>query len=669
MQKHVMTKRNKILVMAFLVLFLMIMPMTVRAAVDTTLPAEVDGVITLKNDVELSNSLILENGKDLTINLNGYTLSAKQKVIDVKGGKLTVIGNGTIKENTPDYAPIHITGSTVYETTINVEKDVILEGWSGIMTSSLTEKNAKITINFAGKINAKNDSSDGVGSGIYINGNLKDEKNIVVKIAPEAEINSTGDGIYAAGYATWNIKGLTINSVTAGIALKSGNFDIDNANIVTTGEDSRPTEGYGNGINPSGAAIQIESNNSYAGNIKINIKNGKFESKNGVSFYEYLAENKNTTETKVNSIEISGGEFISANNKPVFALSNDLTKKITKFIRGGLFSSDINDYISDECCIQIQSDGKYLVKEIVDIAKCDITGISNKAYTGKALKQTIVISYNGETLKENVDYTIKYTNNTKPGKVTVTINGKGVYKGTTSKTFIITPKKLDGLKVDSQTTSTVKLSWTKHEGVTGYEIYSYNYSNKKWECIDKTSKNSYTIKKLSASTTYKYKVRAYVTIDKKQYYGSYTSNLKTATKPKTTKVKATAGDKKITIKWNKVSGVTGYQVYMATSKNGKYTKIKTIKNNKTFNYTKSGLNANKKYYFKVRAYKQVDDKKVCSSYTEIVSAKTKKVHVIKKGDTLYSIAKKNKTTVAKLAKINGLKKVAVLKIGYRLLLN
>ena len=108
---------------------------------------------------------------------------------------------------------------------------------------------------------------------------------------------------------------------------------------------------------------------------------------------------------------------------------------------------------------------------------------------------------------------------------------------------------------------------------------------------------------------------------------------------------------------------------MATSKNGEYTRIKTISNNKTFKYTKSGLKTNKKYYFKVRAYKTVDNEKVFSSYTKVLTATTKKVHTVKKGDTLYSIAKKYKTTVAKLTKINKLKKATSVRIGLRLLLN
>ncbi len=42
------------------------------------------------------------------------------------------------------------------------------------------------------------------------------------------------------------------------------------------------------------------------------------------------------------------------------------------------------------------------------------------------------------------------------------------------------------------------------------------------------------------------------------------------------------------------------------------------------------------------------------------------VHTVKKGDTLYSIAKKHKTTVAKLCKINGIKETSTLQLGQKI---
>lgn len=259
-----------------------------------------------------------------------------------------------------------------------------------------------------------------------------------------------------------------------------------------------------------------------------------------------------------------------------------------------------------------------------DISKCTITGIKNKSYTGSKLTQSITVKYGSKTLVNGTDYTISYLNNQNTGKATVEITGIGDYKGTVTKTFIITPKQVTGFKVKSQTTSTINLTWSKATGVTGYSVYSFNYKKNKWEYVGTTSKTSYTIKKLKAGTTYRYRVRAYKTVDGTQYFGSYATSVKTATKTSTPKIsKITSKSKKATIKWNKVSGASGYEIYMATSKNGKYSKIKTINKSSTVNYTKSSLKKNKTYYFKIRTYKTVDGKKIYSSYSSVKSIKIK----------------------------------------------
>ena len=168
------------------------------------------------------------------------------------------------------------------------------------------------------------------------------------------------------------------------------------------------------------------------------------------------------------------------------------------------------------------------------------------------------------------------------------------------------------------------MNWSKSPAVTGYELYKYNSSKKKWEKVTTTSKTSYTVKKLKSGTSYKFRVRAYVSINNKKYYSSYSSTLSTATKTKTPKIsKITSKSKKATISWKKVSGASGYQIYMATSKKGKYSKVKTITSGKTVKYTKGSLKKKKTYYFKIRTYKTVSGKKIYSSYSSVKSIKVK----------------------------------------------
>ena len=82
----------------------------------------------------------------------------------------------------------------------------------------------------------------------------------------------------------------------------------------------------------------------------------------------------------------------------------------------------------------------------------------------------------------------------------------------------------------------------------------------------------------------------------------------------------TAGKKCATVKWSKVSGATGYKVYRATKKSGKYTCVKTVK---TTSYKNTKLTKGKTYYYKVRAYRTVNKKAVYGGYSKVKSVKVK----------------------------------------------
>ena len=87
------------------------------------------------------------------------------------------------------------------------------------------------------------------------------------------------------------------------------------------------------------------------------------------------------------------------------------------------------------------SDIKSIKTAKYDITKATISGISNKAYTGKNITQSITVKYNGKTLKNGTDYTVSYSSNKNIGTATVKVTGKGSYAGTITKTFKINPAK------------------------------------------------------------------------------------------------------------------------------------------------------------------------------------------------------------------------------------
>lgn len=86
-----------------------------------------------------------------------------------------------------------------------------------------------------------------------------------------------------------------------------------------------------------------------------------------------------------------------------------------------------------------------------------------------------------------------------------------------------------------------------------------------------------------------------------------------------------AGAAAFTVKWKKVSGVTGYQVQYSTSPKftSKTSKTATAKKDKTTAKTVSGLKSKTKYYVRVRTYKTSGKKKKYSSWSSAKSVTTK----------------------------------------------
>ena len=328
---------------------------------EAILAAGPNETIVLANDVSLNETIEIK--KTVNINLNNNTIEATEKVFLVQGGSLNLSGKGKIIETSPNYGAIMLKGSEDANnkkySTVTIDKDIILEGWSGIFINQNNGKAYGVVVNMNGTIKAVNDTSGSAGAGIYVNGNIKHEDNApIINIGNSANITSTGNGIYAAGYAIYNIDGAYISGNQSGLGIKSGVFNIKNSTIISNGEDKTPTNSNNNGINASGTAIQIESNNGYKGNIEINIDSGNITSKHSNVIYEYTAKGSNT---QIKNINISGGTYISEAKKNVFSLSDSFINNNPKFITGGNFSCEPSNYLENGYSANLNSKDLYEV--------------------------------------------------------------------------------------------------------------------------------------------------------------------------------------------------------------------------------------------------------------------------------------------------------------------
>ena len=189
------------------------------------------------------------------------------------------------------------------------------------------------------------------------------------------------------------------------------------------------------------------------------------------------------------------------------------------------------------------------------------------------------------------------------------------------------PNKVLGIKATSNSYNSIKLTWNKAiNGANGYAVYRSTSKDGKYTLRKTiTSKNTieFTDTGLDTNTTYYYKVRAYRMIADKKKYGSYSEIVCAKPVLSKTTITVSSTSKKATIKWNKVLGASGYKVYSATSSNGTYSLKKTITSINTLSYTNTNLVSGKTYYYKVRAYRNVNGKVVYGPYSAVKSKKIK----------------------------------------------
>ena len=165
------------------------------------------------------------------------------------------------------------------------------------------------------------------------------------------------------------------------------------------------------------------------------------------------------------------------------------------------------------------------------------------------------------------------------------------------------------------TYNSITLSWSGVSGADGYEVYVASGSS--WKKLATTSSKTYTHANLKINTTYKYRVRAYDKGLFRTTYGKYSSTVsaKTALSAVTGGKVSSATATGFKLSWNKVSGATGYQLYLYTGGKWVY-KYKTTTNSKTVTGAKLGS----KYYFRIRAYRTVSGKNYYGPFSSNVKA-------------------------------------------------
>ncbi len=236
--------------------------------------------------------------------------------------------------------------------------------------------------------------------------------------------------------------------------------------------------------------------------------------------------------------EIGDGAFSAAADHTMYVDKYDVTITVPATVKkiGEVAFGDNGEYSYDLTIITTKNSAADKFAKANDInvrydktvALATVTGLKAQSYTGKAVKPTPTVKFDGKTLKKGTDYTLSYKNNKKVGLASVIIKGKGKYSGTLTKVFKINPKKVTISKAKYKAPKRISLKYKKSATADGYEILystSKKFAAKKTTTIN-TNKLSKTISGLKKNKTYYVKVRAYKTVKGITYYGNFSKTKK-----------------------------------------------------------------------------------------------------------------------------------------------
>lgn len=381
------------------------------------------------------------------------------------------------------------------------------------------------------------------------------------------------------------------------------------------------------------------------------------------------------SDVTTNSITLNWTKNDDATGYVIYRMDNKTNSKYVKYavIKNNETTSYTNRNLTPARCYyyQIKSylykDGKYYYStaKTVKLGTCP-NGVKGLTVTGQTenkigIKWNKVDGASGYVIYRmdyrtnskykaiaTVDSTVTMISNTnlEPGRpyyyrvrAYKDVYGKKFYGDYPTVKTATLPAKVTNLRVSSQSTSHISISWDRVPRATGYIIFrmdnTTNSKYKRYDTVVGNSKINYTDDNLIAGRCYYYRVMAYRNVDGKNYYGGYPT-LKTGTKTITPSFSLSTKDNKITANWSKVSGAEGYALYLAESKNAHYYMQGSTTGT---SFTTKALTKGKTYYVRVCAYNLVDGKKIYSGYqTKSITCTSKNtVNGYAVGDTYIEI--------------------------------
>ena len=261
-----------------------------------------------------------------------------------------------------------------------------------------------------------------------------------------------------------------------------------------------------------------------------------------------------------------------------------------------------------------------------EVLKVDSLKLSYEkaTYTGKSIKPPVLTikNHKGDLLVNKRDYDVTgLTDKKSVGTYKVTVTFKGDYTGTRVLYFTIVPKVPSKAEAILYGPSSVKFSWNKATGASGYYVYYKKSTAKSYTYLMKTTGTYVKKSGLTNGVKYYFKVVPYYysSSNKASYKsdGYRTDSIYTLKKVSTPKIYKSGT--KVKVKWENISGESGYQISKSTKKTG--TSIVSTYQTTTGTYRIIDAKKGQTYYYKVRAYKVVDGKRIYGQWSNVKAYK------------------------------------------------
>ena len=492
-------------------------------------------------DLNCSSSVTIIAGQSKNIGASSSTSGAVLTYKSTTPSICTVDKNGNVTALKTGTGYVTVTASANGYDSVSTDVKIVVSKKSlnnGLITLSETSyvydgtyKKPAATVTFGGKV-----LQEGKDYTISYRNNLNVGVTTVI---------ATGMGDYT-GYTSKNFT-ITKRAMAGGTVSVASSVSFTGSNItpsvtvkvagrtLTNGTDY--TVSYSNNKNVGTSNVYVYGKGNYSGSLsaKFDIVPAKQQIQKLETrykgFYIDWAQKGSATGYDVEySVKANMSGAVSKHltaNKPDTLTVSGLAGDKTYYVRVRSYTN-----VNGKVYYGAWSDVKSIKTANNDITKATVSGISTKAFTGKAITQNVTVKVGNTVLKNGTDYTVSYSNNKKVGKATVKITGKGKYGGVITKTFKINPAKQEIQKLTAKSKAFF-VDWAQKGSATGYEIqYATNskFTGAKKVTITNNKTDKTTVSKLSANKKYYVRVRSYTTVNGTKYYGAWSAVKNVTTK-------------------------------------------------------------------------------------------------------------------------------------------